>query len=140
MLFPVQPDTYGICGLKLAVLSGWSTKPTFCLKKILMMHVYPHPLVIIYTTCAHLLMNIHGVCALQKEENVNRGRRGESPLPMTDEVLDLELNLKPVIPPSRLEPLLTGQQVELRCKQITEVAGEALVKLYMSEGLQSKKR
>jgi len=55
-------------------------------------------------------------------------------------VLEQELNLKSVVPPSRLEPLLTGQQVDLRCKQVTEVAGEAFVKLYMSEGLQSKKQ
>ncbi len=79
------------------------------------------------------------VC-LQKEENTRRAQRGESPLPLGDDVLEQELSLKPVVPPSRLEPLLIGQQVDLRCKQVTEVAGEAFVKLYMSEGLQSKKQ
>ena len=61
---------------------------------------------------------------------------GESPLPLNDEVLEQELNLKPVVPPSRLEPLLTSQQVDLGCKQVTEVAGEAFVKLYMSDCVQ----
>ncbi len=50
------------------------------------------------------------------------------------------MNLKPVVPPNRLEALLIGQQVDLRCKQITDVAGEAFVKLYASEGLQPNKQ
>ena len=50
------------------------------------------------------------------------------------------MNLKPVVPPSRLEALLIGQQVDLRCKQVTEVAGEAFVKLYSAEGLQPDKQ
>ena len=79
------------------------------------------------------------VHVLQKEENVQRSQQGASPLPMTDEAIELELNLKSVVPPSRLEPLLMGQQVDLRCKQVNEVVGEAFVKLYMCQGLQSKK-
>ena len=59
---------------------------------------------------------------------------------MTDEAIEQELNLKPVIPPTRLDALLIGQQVDLRCKQITELAGEGFTKLYLSEGLQPNKQ
>ena len=75
---------------------------------------------------------------VQKEENARRAARGEPLLPMTEEAVEQDLNLKPVIPPSRLEALLISEQVDMRCKQVTEIAGEAFVKLYLAEGLQPK--
>ena len=75
---------------------------------------------------------------VQKEENARRAARGEPLLPMTEEAVEQDLNLKPVIPPSRLEALLLSEQVDMRCKQVTEIAGEAFVKLYLAEGLQPK--
>ena len=74
----------------------------------------------------------------QKEENLRRATRGEPPLPMTDEAVEQDLNLKPVVPPSRLEALLLSEQADMRCKQVTEITGEAFVKLYLAEGLQPK--
>ncbi len=75
---------------------------------------------------------------LQKDENARRAQRGEPLLLMTDEAVEQDLNLKPIVPPSRLEALLVSEQVDMRCKQVTEIAGEAFAKLYLSEGLQSK--
>ena len=75
---------------------------------------------------------------LQKEENTRRAQRGESLLSMTDEAVEQDLNLKPVVPPSRLDALLVSEQVDMRCKQVTEIAGEAFAKLYLAEGLQPK--
>ena len=74
----------------------------------------------------------------QKEENVKRATRGEPLLPMTDEAVEQDLNLKLITQPCRKDALLTTQQVDMRCKQITEIAGEAFVKLYLSEGFQPK--
>lgn len=74
----------------------------------------------------------------QREENIRRAQHGEPQLPVTDEAVEQELNLKPVIAPPRLDSLLIGEQVDLRCKQIAEIAGEAFSKLYLSEGLQPK--
>lgn len=75
---------------------------------------------------------------MQKEENGRRATRGEPPLPMTDEAIEQDLNLKPVTQPCRKEVLLTTQQVDMRCQQVTEITGEAFVKLYLAEGLQPK--
>ena len=72
----------------------------------------------------------------RREENERREKTGEAPLPMTDEAIEPELNLKPVVPPQRLEVLLIGEQVDLRCQQISEIAGGAFAKLYLAEGLQ----
>lgn len=74
----------------------------------------------------------------RKEENARRAQRGEPPLPTSEEAIGQELQLKPVVAPPRLESLLVGQQVDLRCQQITELAGEAFSKLYLAEGLQPK--
>ena len=60
------------------------------------------------------------------------------PLPETIEAIEQELSLKPVNPPSRLESLLIGEQVESTCQQITEIVGESFEKLYLAEGLQLK--
>ena len=57
---------------------------------------------------------------------------------MSSEAVEQELSLKPVVPPPRLDSLLVGEQVELRCHQITEIAGEAFGKLYLAEGVQPK--
>lgn len=57
---------------------------------------------------------------------------------MTDEAVEQDLNMKVVVPPSRLESLLISEQVDMRCKQVTDIAGEAFAKLYLSEGLQPK--
>ena len=57
---------------------------------------------------------------------------------MSEEAIEQELSLKPGNPPPRLDTLLIGEQVDLRCKQITEIAGEAFGKLYLTEGLQLK--
>ena len=57
---------------------------------------------------------------------------------MTEEAVEQDLNLKPVVPPSRLDALLISEQVDMRCKQVTEIAGEAFAKLYLAEGLQPK--
>ena len=72
----------------------------------------------------------------RREENERREKTGEPPLPMTDEAIEQESNLKPVVPPQRLEALLIGEQVDLRCQQISEIAGAAFAKLYLAEGLQ----
>ncbi len=72
----------------------------------------------------------------RKEENERREKSGEPQLPVTDEAVEQELNLKPVVPPQRLDALLVGEQVDLRCKQISEIAGAAFGKLYLAEGLQ----
>lgn len=85
-------------------------------------------------------MSLNSPSELQKEENVRRSQRGESSLSMTDEAIEQELNLKPVVAPARLDALLIGQQVDLRSKQITQLAGEAFTKLYLSEGLQPNKQ
>lgn len=74
----------------------------------------------------------------QKEENARRQARGDPPLPVSEEVVEQELNLRPVNPPPRLEALLLGKQVDLRCHEITEIAGGTFAKLYLSEGLQPK--
>ena len=74
----------------------------------------------------------------QKEENARRQARGDPPLPISEEVVEQELNLRPVNPPPRLEALLLGKQVDLRCHEITEIAGGTFAKLYLSEGLQPK--
>ena len=74
----------------------------------------------------------------QKEENARRQARGDPPLPVSEEVVEQELNLRPVNPPPRLEALLLGKQVGLRCHEITEIAGGTFAKLYLSEGLQPK--
>ena len=74
----------------------------------------------------------------RKEENERREKSGEPLLPMSDEAVEQELNLKPVVAPPRLEALLIGEQVDLRCQQISEIAGAAFGKLYLAEGLQSK--
>ena len=57
---------------------------------------------------------------------------------MTDEAIEQELSLKPVVSPPRLDTLLIGEQVDLRCQQISEIAGAAFGKLYLAEGLQPK--
>ena len=62
----------------------------------------------------------------QKEENARRAQRGEPPLPISEEAIGHELQLKPVVAPPRLESLLVGQQVDLRCQQITELAGKGV--------------
>ena len=72
----------------------------------------------------------------RREENERREKTGEPPLPMTDEAIEQESSLKPVVPPQRLEALLIGEQVDLRCQQISEIAGAAFAKLYLAEGLQ----
>ena len=69
---------------------------------------------------------------------MKRETRGEPLLPMTDEAVEQDLNLKPVTQPCRKEALLTAQQVDMRCKRVTEIAGEAFVKLHLAEGLQPK--
>ena len=90
--------------------------------------------------CVKATFYITGLISLllQKEENTRRAQRGESLLSMTDEAVEQDLNLKPVVPPSRLEALLVSEQVDMRCKQVTEIAGEAFAKLYLAEGLQPK--
>ena len=75
---------------------------------------------------------------LQKEENQRRAQHGEPLLPVTDEAVEQELNLKPVVAPGRLDTLLIGEQVDHRCQQISEIAGAAFGKLYLAEGLQPK--
>ena len=83
--------------------------------------------------CMRLLI----VCSLlQREENIRRAQHGEPPLPLTKEAIDQELNLRPVNPPPRLDALLAGEQVESRCQQVTEIAGNTFGKLYLTEGLQ----
>lgn len=72
----------------------------------------------------------------RKEENERRGKCGEPLLPVTDEAVEQELNLKPVVPPPRLDALLIGEQVDLRCQHISEIAGAAFAKLYLAESLQ----
>ena len=72
----------------------------------------------------------------RKEENERREKSGEPQLPVTDEAVEQELNLKPVVPPQRLDALLVGEQVDLHCKQISEIAGAAFGKLHLAEGLQ----
>jgi translation initiation factor 3 subunit H len=74
----------------------------------------------------------------RKEENERRQAGGEPLLPVSDEAVEQELNLKPIVPPPRLEALLIGEQVDLRCQQISEIAGAAFGKLYLAEGLQPK--
>lgn len=74
----------------------------------------------------------------RKEENSRRQQRGEPLLSTSDDVIEQELNLKPIQPPSRLEALLIGEHVDSKCRQITEVAAETFAKLYLSEGLQQK--
>ena len=74
----------------------------------------------------------------RKEENVRRAERGEPPLPVTDDAVEQELSLKPVVSPARLDALLIGEQVNLRCQQISEITGAAFGKLYLAEGLQPK--
>ena len=76
--------------------------------------------------------------SLQKEENARRADRGEPLLPVNDEVVEQELNLKPVVSPPRLDALLIGEQVDLRCQKIAEISGAAFGKLYLAEALQSK--
>ena len=78
------------------------------------------------------------VSLLQKEENMRRATRGESPLPVTEEAADQELSLKPVNPPDRLGTLMVWQQTDHRCQQISAIAGESFGKLYLAEGLQPK--
>ena len=75
---------------------------------------------------------------IQREENLRRSQQGEPPLPTSREAIDQELNLRPVNPPPRLDALLAGEQVESRCQQITEVAGNTFGKLYLTEGLQQQ--
>ena len=75
---------------------------------------------------------------IQKEENLRRAQRGESQLSISDEIIEQELNLKPIQPPPRLDALLIGEHVDSKCRQITEVAAETFAKLYLSEGLQQK--
>ena len=74
----------------------------------------------------------------RKEENERRAKCNEPELPTTDEAIEQELNMKPVIPPPRLDALLIGEQVNLRCQQISEIAGAAFGKLYLAEALQPK--
>ena len=74
----------------------------------------------------------------RKEENERREKAGEPLLPVTDEAIEQELNLKPAAVPQRLDALLVGEQVDLRCKQISETAGAAFGKLYLAEALQQK--
>lgn len=74
----------------------------------------------------------------RKEENARRAQRGEPQLSIADDVIDQELNLKPVQAPPRLDALLIGEHVDSKCRQITEVAAETFAKLYLSEGLQQK--
>lgn len=78
------------------------------------------------------------IFVIQKDENARRQTRGEPPLPLSEEAVEQELNLRPVNPPPRLDALLLGKQVDLRCQQITEIAGGTFGKLYLSEGLQPK--
>ena len=59
-------------------------------------------------------------------------------MPVTDEVVEQELNLKPVIPPPRLDTLMLHQQASTRCEQITAATGESFAKLYLAEELQPK--
>ena len=72
----------------------------------------------------------------RREENERREKTGEPLLPVTDEAIEQELSLKPVVPPQRLDALLIGEQVDLRCQQISSIAGAAFAKLYVAEGLQ----
>ena len=72
----------------------------------------------------------------RREENERREKTGEPQLPMTNEAIEQELSLKPVVPPQRLDALLIGEQVDLRCQQISEISGAAFAKLYLAEGLQ----
>lgn len=74
----------------------------------------------------------------RKEENERRSKSGEPLLPISDEAIEQELNLKPVVAPPRLDALLIGEQVDLRCQHISEIAGAAFGKLYLVEGLQSE--
>ncbi|XP_064383314.1 eukaryotic translation initiation factor 3 subunit H-like [Halichondria panicea] len=74
--------------------------------------------------------------AKRKEENARRAQQNEPLLPITKEAIEQELNLRPVNPPPRLDALLAGEQVELRCQQVTEIAGNSFGKLYLTEGLQ----
>ena len=69
----------------------------------------------------------------RKEENVRRAERGEPPLPVTDEAVEQELSLKPVVSPARFDALLIGEQVNLRCQHISDIAGAAFGKLYLAE-------
>lgn len=80
----------------------------------------------------------HTHTCTQREENARRLQQGEPLLPTTKEAIDQELNLRPVNPPPRLDALLAGEQVDSKCQQITEIAGNTFGKLYLTEGLQQQ--
>lgn len=98
------------------------------------LHAYP----LFCNYCVAYLYHFLHTFIPQKEENQRRAQHGEPLLPVTDEAVEQELNLKPVVAPGRLDTLLIGEQVDHRCQQISEIAGAAFGKLYLAEGLQSK--
>ena len=70
----------------------------------------------------------------RQQENQQRRQRGEAPLPEED----VHRMFKTVPSPSRLDSLLLGQQLQTYSKQLQDVAGSNLTKLFMLSSLQSQ--
>ena len=65
-------------------------------------------------------------------ENEARKAKGEQPLPEED----INKIFKPLVPPPRLDGLLTSSQIDTYSQQINEFAAQSFGKLFMAEALQ----
>lgn len=70
-------------------------------------------------------------CSVQNLENAARQTKGDPALPEED----LSKIFRPILPPTRLTPMLLSGQVDLASQQINAFCSQALAKLFLSESL-----
>ena len=73
---------------------------------------------------------------MQREENLRRKGNNEKLLPMDDDSIEKDLNLKSVHPPCWKDVLFSACHVSSHSQDVTAIAGEMFAKLYMTEALQ----
>ena len=76
----------------------------------------------------------HSILFSQQQENDARKARGEPPLPEED----LSKVFRSVLPPNRLEHLLTTGQIATFCDHLTEYASSSFSKLFIAESVQKQ--
>jgi translation initiation factor 3 subunit H len=72
--------------------------------------------------------------ALRKQENAQREKRGEEPLPMRDSSMQF---FKTYRDPSKLNTLLVRKQIDVYCGQIDDWAAQSFEKLHLVGAVQN---